>query len=104
MYKTGTCSADGVTRKDKRTAHSFVAVPWGARAKGYLPGIKTLSLHKWREFVGEDTEGDESKDSRGLLIHVSDDSADEASEAAQVEDRTPEELEDKGEGICRRKQ
>jgi hypothetical protein len=46
MYKTGSCSKDGVKRKGKRSAQSFVAVPWAARAKAYLPGIKKLITNK----------------------------------------------------------
>ncbi|KAJ6616605.1 hypothetical protein B0H10DRAFT_1378221 [Mycena sp. CBHHK59/15] len=87
MYKNGTCSSDGVKRKGKRSAHSFVAVPWAARAKAYLPGVKKLSTKKWSKIMAmskpyidsaaqvtlDDTDADESEDSRGL-IHVSDDS------------------------------
>ncbi|KAJ7733149.1 hypothetical protein B0H16DRAFT_1580092 [Mycena metata] len=87
MHKTGVCSADGVERKGKRSAHNFVAVPWGARAKAYLPGIKKLSTQKWSKIIAmarpfidsaalitaDDTEDNESEDSRGL-IQVSDDS------------------------------
>ncbi|KAJ6463660.1 hypothetical protein DFH09DRAFT_1227135, partial [Mycena vulgaris] len=90
MYKTGTCSTDGVKRKGKRSAASFVAVPWAARAKAYLPGIMKLSDQKWAKIIAlatpfidnaaqitaDDTEGDESEDSRGLIV-ISDDSADE---------------------------
>ncbi|KAF7366228.1 hypothetical protein MVEN_00500000 [Mycena venus] len=90
MYKTGTCSTDGITRKGRRSANSFVAVPWAARAKAYLPGIKKLSDQKWAKIMAlsipfidgaaqiaaDDTEGDESEDHRGL-IQISDDSDDE---------------------------
>ncbi|KAJ6616008.1 hypothetical protein B0H10DRAFT_2219894 [Mycena sp. CBHHK59/15] len=91
MYKTSTCSADGVKRKGKRSAHSFVTIPWATRAKAYLPGIKTLTTHKWSKILAmsslyiesttqiaaDDMEGDESEDSRGL-IHISDESDEEA--------------------------
>ncbi|KAJ6454854.1 hypothetical protein C8R45DRAFT_1111800 [Mycena sanguinolenta] len=88
MHKTGTCSADGIKRKGKRSAHNFVAVPWAARTKAYLPGIQKLSTKKWtkiiemsRPFIDsaaqvivDDTDVDElGTDSRGL-IQVSDDS------------------------------
>ncbi|KAJ6529473.1 hypothetical protein DFH09DRAFT_1412199 [Mycena vulgaris] len=90
MYKTGTCSTDGVKGKGKRSAASFVAVPWAARVKAYLPGIMKLSDQKWAKIIAlatpfidnatqitaDDTEGDESEDSRGLIV-ISDDSADE---------------------------
>ncbi|KAJ7434183.1 hypothetical protein B0H11DRAFT_2119253 [Mycena galericulata] len=97
MHKTGKCTTEGVKRKGKRSAQSFVAVPWAARAKGYLPGIKSLSPHKWEKIVGmshkyienaaqigiDDTE-DESEDSRGL-INISDDSdAEEPAASPQV--------------------
>ncbi|KAJ7090704.1 hypothetical protein C8R44DRAFT_420008 [Mycena epipterygia] len=92
MYKSGKSSADGVQRRGKRSAHSFVAVPWAARAKAYLPAIKTLTDKKWQKIVAmgtpyiettahvgaDDMEGDESaEDSRGLIV-VSDDSDDGA--------------------------
>jgi hypothetical protein len=90
MHKTGTCSTDGVKRKGRRSAHSFVAVPWGARAKAYLPGIMKLTTQKWSKIMalskpfmnsavqmGDDTEGEDLGDSRGL-IQVSDDSDNEA--------------------------
>ncbi|KAJ6592618.1 hypothetical protein B0H19DRAFT_1088175 [Mycena capillaripes] len=91
MYKNGTCSSDGIKRKGKRSAHSFVAVPWAARAKAYLPGIKKLSTKKWSKIMVmskphidsaaqvtvDDTDADESEDSRGR-IQVSDDSDVEA--------------------------
>lgn len=86
MYKTGACSSDGIKRKGKRSAHSFVAVPWAARAKAYLPAVKLLSTQKWAKIIAmskpfidsaaqinlDDTE-EESGDSRGL-IQISDDS------------------------------
>ncbi|KAJ7437329.1 hypothetical protein FB451DRAFT_1451759 [Mycena latifolia] len=93
MYKTGKCSADGLKRKGKRSAQSFVAVPWAARAKAYLPGIKSITAHKWNKIIalstpyvdtnspigGDDSEWDESEDSRGL-IQLSDDSDEEPPE------------------------
>ncbi|KAJ6599441.1 hypothetical protein B0H10DRAFT_2323070 [Mycena sp. CBHHK59/15] len=62
-------------RKGKRSAHSFVAVPWAARAKAYLPGIKKLSTKKWSKIMAmskpyidsavqvtlDDTDADESR-------------------------------------------
>ncbi|KAF7358303.1 hypothetical protein MVEN_00879700 [Mycena venus] len=91
MYKTGTCSTDGITHKGGRLANSFIAVPWAARVKAYLPGIKKLSDQKWAKIMAlsipfidgtaqiaaDNTEGDESEDRRGL-IQISDDSDDEA--------------------------
>ncbi|KAJ7501858.1 hypothetical protein B0H11DRAFT_2188717 [Mycena galericulata] len=90
MHKTGKCTTEGVKRKGKRSAQSFVAVPWAARAKGYLPGIKSLSPRKFGKDRGhepqigiDDTE-DESEDSRGL-INISDDSdAEEPAASPQV--------------------
>ncbi|KAJ7090438.1 hypothetical protein C8R44DRAFT_750952 [Mycena epipterygia] len=81
IYKTGTCSAYGITRKGRRSANSFVA----------LPGIKKLFDQKWAKIMAlsipfidgvvqiaaDDTEGDESEDHRGL-IQISDDSDNEA--------------------------
>ncbi|KAF7348926.1 hypothetical protein MVEN_01413000 [Mycena venus] len=92
MHKTGACSSDSIKRKGKRSAHSFVAVPWAARAKAYLPGIQKLLTNKWSKIIAmskpfidsaaqitiDDTDGDESgADSRGL-INISDDSDVEA--------------------------
>jgi hypothetical protein len=88
MHRTGVCSSDGIPRKGKRSALSFVAVPWAARAKAYLPGIQRLTTNKWAKIIAmsqpfidsaaqitvDDTDGDESAgDSRGL-IQISDDS------------------------------
>lgn len=86
MYKSGRSSAEGVKRKGKRSANSFVAVPWAAKAKAYLPGIKTLTAHKWGKIVAMsspyidtsaqielETEDESGEDSRGLIV-VSDDS------------------------------
>ncbi|KAF8135895.1 hypothetical protein K438DRAFT_1786696 [Mycena galopus ATCC 62051] len=89
MHKTGTCSTDGVKRKGKRSANSFVAVPWAARTAAYLPAIRKLSDKKWAQIIAlsapfidgaaevaaDETDGDESGDSRGL-IQISDDEDD----------------------------
>ncbi|KAJ7469534.1 hypothetical protein FB451DRAFT_1176775 [Mycena latifolia] len=97
MHKTGQCSTDGVKRKGKRSAHSFIAVPWAARAQAYLPGIKALTTKKWskimamsRPFIesaaqirSDDTEGDDYEDARGQ-IQVSDDSDDEVAPSPQT--------------------
>ncbi|KAJ6574093.1 hypothetical protein B0H19DRAFT_1123666 [Mycena capillaripes] len=94
LYKAGTLASEGVKRKGKRSAHSFVAIPWAARAKAYLPAIEKLTTKKWakimaasRPFINsatkmaaDDTEAEESGDSRGLIV-ISDDSDDEAVEA-----------------------
>ncbi|KAK6969040.1 hypothetical protein R3P38DRAFT_3148129 [Favolaschia claudopus] len=82
MYKDGVLSTEGIQRKGKRSAHSFLAVPWAARAKAYLPAVEKLSTKKWSKIIAQarpfidsaalitidDTEG---------LIHISDDSDDE---------------------------
>lgn len=51
MYKTGTRVKERVVRKGKKSAHSFVAVPWAERARAYLQIIKNLSKSKWDEVL-----------------------------------------------------
>ncbi|KAJ6563794.1 hypothetical protein B0H19DRAFT_1258330 [Mycena capillaripes] len=84
MYKTGTCSTDGVKSRRKRSATSSVAVPWATRAKAYLPGIMKLSDQKWAKIIAlappfienaAQITADDTKDSHGLIV-ISDDSAD----------------------------
>ncbi|KAK7008364.1 hypothetical protein R3P38DRAFT_2551440 [Favolaschia claudopus] len=91
MYKSGTCSTDGVPRRGKRSALSFVVVPWGARAKAYLPGIRKLTTQKWSKIMSmsypfmdsaalitiDDTDGEESSEDSRACIQVSDDSDEE---------------------------
>ncbi|KAJ6521750.1 hypothetical protein B0H19DRAFT_1203479 [Mycena capillaripes] len=93
LHKTGTLATEGVKRKGKRSAHSFVAVPWAARAKAYLPAIEKLTSKKWSKIVAwatpfmntasemdaDDTEAEEG-DSRGLIV-ISDDSDAESVQA-----------------------
>ncbi|KAJ7712870.1 hypothetical protein DFH07DRAFT_974863 [Mycena maculata] len=93
-WKTGESLETGVKRKGKRSVSSFIAVPWAARAKAYLPPIKELTPRKWEKIIVmsspyilsaaqitvNDTEGEESGgDSRGL-INISDDSDDDEPE------------------------
>ncbi|KAJ6587728.1 hypothetical protein B0H10DRAFT_2093683, partial [Mycena sp. CBHHK59/15] len=50
LCKNGSPSPEGVPRPGKKkSALSFVAVPWAERAASYLKPIKTLSLQKWSE-------------------------------------------------------
>ncbi|KAJ6496142.1 hypothetical protein C8R45DRAFT_1072435 [Mycena sanguinolenta] len=80
MHRTGVCSSDGISRKGRHLAHSFVTVPWATRAKVYLPGIQRLTTNKWSKIIAmssaaqitvDDTDG--VGDCRGL-IQISDDS------------------------------
>ncbi|KAJ6535886.1 hypothetical protein B0H10DRAFT_2449149 [Mycena sp. CBHHK59/15] len=45
----GIPSTEGVPRRGKKNALSFVPVPWADRAASYLPPIKSLTLQKWQE-------------------------------------------------------
>ncbi|KAF8205228.1 hypothetical protein K438DRAFT_1964313 [Mycena galopus ATCC 62051] len=90
LHKTGVYSTDGVKRKGRRSANSFVAIPWAARTAAYLPAIKRISHKKWAQIIAlstpfidgaaqitaDETDGDESGDSRGL-IQISDDEEDD---------------------------
>ncbi|KAJ7232538.1 hypothetical protein C8J57DRAFT_1729828 [Mycena rebaudengoi] len=96
LHREGKLAGDGVERRGKRSAQSFVASPWATRAAGYLPQIKKLSQTKWeaiwywatahyqKENTGESTtgEGDESsegpyEDPRTLIIVSDSDGSDD---------------------------
>ncbi|KAJ7670960.1 hypothetical protein B0H17DRAFT_1085643, partial [Mycena rosella] len=49
LCRDGHLRTEGLPRKGKDTALSFVAVPWADRAASYLTPIKTLTLQKWSE-------------------------------------------------------
>ncbi|KAJ6607965.1 hypothetical protein B0H10DRAFT_2227285 [Mycena sp. CBHHK59/15] len=49
ICKDGIPSTEGVPRRGKKNALSFVPVPWADRAASYLPPIKSLTLQKWQE-------------------------------------------------------
>ncbi|KAJ7673383.1 hypothetical protein B0H17DRAFT_1083249, partial [Mycena rosella] len=49
LCRNGYLRTEGLPRKGKATALSFIAVPWADRAASYLPPIKTLTLQKWQE-------------------------------------------------------
>ncbi|KAJ7603071.1 hypothetical protein FB45DRAFT_1072146 [Roridomyces roridus] len=81
-------------RGSKRTAQSFLANPWAARARAYLPQIKALSDQKWLKIaagahpyidaaalVTADTEDEEEAegDYRSMIV-VSDDEDDDEAE------------------------
>ncbi|KAJ7756687.1 hypothetical protein B0H16DRAFT_1826177 [Mycena metata] len=51
MWKTGNKIKERVERRGKKTAHSFVAAPWGVRARQYLPLINKLSDKKWADII-----------------------------------------------------
>jgi hypothetical protein len=90
LHREGKLAGDGVERRGKRSAQSFVASPWATRAAGYLPQIKKLSQTKWeaiwywatahyqKENMGESTTGEGDESSEGpyedprTLITVSD--------------------------------
>jgi hypothetical protein len=49
MWSTGVLIQQKVKHKNKKSVHSFVAVPWANRAAKYLVIINKLSSHKWDE-------------------------------------------------------
>ncbi|KAJ7142581.1 hypothetical protein C8R44DRAFT_865909 [Mycena epipterygia] len=49
IWRTGKPATEGLERRGKRTAHSFVAEPWAAKAAAYLPQIKKLNDSQWGE-------------------------------------------------------
>ncbi|KAJ7892549.1 hypothetical protein B0H14DRAFT_3854832 [Mycena olivaceomarginata] len=49
MWSTGVLIQQKVERKNKKSVHSFVAVPWANRAAKYLVIIHKLSSRKWDE-------------------------------------------------------
>jgi hypothetical protein len=86
ICKEGFPSPEALPRKGKKSALSFVPVPWAERAASYLPPIKTLTLQKWKEIfrLGRDfvtskgeaedlfdpadsTDGDNSTDGDGYV-------------------------------------
>ncbi|KAJ6524385.1 hypothetical protein DFH09DRAFT_1372145 [Mycena vulgaris] len=103
ICREGSSSNEGVKRRGKKTASSFVASPWAERAANYLPPIKTLTLKKWSEIfelgteyvsakiAGDDlfsehsTDGDDSEAPRYIdpraRVQVSDDESDGAPDA-----------------------
>ncbi|KAJ6590831.1 hypothetical protein B0H10DRAFT_2044967 [Mycena sp. CBHHK59/15] len=51
MWTSGTLVQQRVERRGRKSAHSFVAVPWAERATKYLTIIKKLTDSKWEEIV-----------------------------------------------------
>jgi len=49
LCKDGVLSNEPLPRKGRKSALSFVPVPWAARAASYLPPILTLTVRQWRE-------------------------------------------------------
>ncbi|KAF8206717.1 hypothetical protein K438DRAFT_1963033 [Mycena galopus ATCC 62051] len=49
MWATGNLAQQKVTHKNRKSVHSFVTVPWAARAAKYLTIVKKLSPAKWEE-------------------------------------------------------
>ncbi|KAJ7876878.1 hypothetical protein B0H14DRAFT_3786463 [Mycena olivaceomarginata] len=49
MWSTGVLIQQKVKHKNKKSVHSFVAVPWANRAAKYLVIINKLSSRKWDE-------------------------------------------------------
>jgi hypothetical protein len=49
LWRSGSLNTEGVARRGRKSAQSFVASPWADRAASYLPPIKTLSEAKWAE-------------------------------------------------------
>ncbi|KAJ6628176.1 hypothetical protein B0H10DRAFT_2209843 [Mycena sp. CBHHK59/15] len=49
ICKDGFPSPEALPRKGKKSALSFVPVPWAECVASYLPPIKTLTLQKWTE-------------------------------------------------------
>ncbi|KAJ7769439.1 hypothetical protein B0H16DRAFT_1881962 [Mycena metata] len=47
MWKPGNKIKERVERRGRKTAHSFVAAPWGVPTRQYLPLINKLSHAKW---------------------------------------------------------
>ncbi|KAJ7669938.1 hypothetical protein DFH06DRAFT_1468676 [Mycena polygramma] len=62
LCKNGSLSTDGVPRRGRKTAQSFVAVPWAERAASYLLSIDTLTPAKWQEIMSLASEFVNSKD------------------------------------------
>ncbi|KAJ7080298.1 hypothetical protein C8R44DRAFT_992479 [Mycena epipterygia] len=89
IWRTGKPATEGLERRGKRTAHSFVAAPWAVNAAAYLPQIKKLKNKHWGEiwtnstatFAGDsallgdggaDTSSEGYVDKRSLIV-ISDD-------------------------------
>ncbi|KAJ6467181.1 hypothetical protein C8R47DRAFT_1223750 [Mycena vitilis] len=51
LCKDGSLTTEGIPRRGRKTALSFVAVPWADRAASYLLSIDTLTLSKWQEIL-----------------------------------------------------
>ncbi|KAJ6474797.1 hypothetical protein C8R45DRAFT_1102947 [Mycena sanguinolenta] len=49
LCKGGSLSTEGLPRKGKSQASSFVTHLWAERAASYLPAIQRLTLQKWQE-------------------------------------------------------
>ncbi|KAJ7233659.1 hypothetical protein C8J57DRAFT_1249762 [Mycena rebaudengoi] len=52
LWQTGSLAEKSGAGTVKRSARSFVAVPWANRAAAYLPNIKMLALAKWINIYG----------------------------------------------------
>ncbi|KAJ7127252.1 hypothetical protein C8R43DRAFT_1028169 [Mycena crocata] len=62
LWKDGNLSIEGLPRKAKKKAQSFIASPWADRAMSYLPPIQTLTTQKWREIFGLSMQFKDSKE------------------------------------------
>ncbi|KAJ6579315.1 hypothetical protein B0H10DRAFT_2443473 [Mycena sp. CBHHK59/15] len=103
LCKDGSLSTEGIQRKGRKKANSFVPVPWAERAARYLPPIETLTPQKWHDIIALAAQFMNSKDSAPLFDDNSTDaeSADGYTDPRSnvvISDDEPEEDEDNSGG------